>query len=116
MTNVTEAPSKASCAGSRTERQRRRGPGGRGVGGAVLGALRRGALGALAVEVGRGQTNQRAWNREQRLPDVRVVAAWHREPVHYQADDHGADDRRDERADDPAPEVVRQEHGEVPDG
>src|SRR3954467_998626 len=88
----------------------------RGALGQLLDASRgrRGVLEARAVEVGRGQPDQRARDGEQGLADVGVVAAGYHEAVEEQADENGTDDRSDERTDDAAPIAVGQEHPEVP--
>src|SRR3954447_14364608 len=62
-----------------------------------------------------GQGQDRTRNGFEGCADVELVAADDLEAGQYEARDHRADDRHEERADDAAPELVRQEDREVPE-
>jgi hypothetical protein len=75
-----------------------------------------GPLLAGADRVGDPQADEGARDGLERREELRVVPAGDGEAVDEQAEDHRAGQRREEGPDDPAPEAVRHEHGEVPDG
>src|SRR5918997_6367241 len=85
---------------------------GAGAGEAVVDAAL--AVHAGAVPVGEGETERGAGDRDQRLEKVGVAPAGDGGAVDDEAEHRGRDERRNERADDAAPETVRDEHREVP--
>jgi hypothetical protein len=58
----------------------------------------------------------RARHALERGDEVRVVLAGHAEAVDQEAEEDRAEHAAEERADDPRPAAVGQEHGEVPEG
>src|SRR3712207_1898245 len=73
------------------------------------------AIALQAPEADDRHAEQRARDALQRGEDLDVVAGRERQAVDQPAEQDRAGDGAQEGADDPAPEVVREEHGEVPD-
>src|SRR3954454_6042323 len=68
------------------------------------------------VVPGRRQPQNRAGHRLERGADVELVPADDLEAGEHEPDDDGTDDCRQERADDPTPELVWNPDREVPEG
>src|SRR3954468_17989238 len=73
-------------------------------------------LDVAPVVPGRRESDDRARDRLEGSADVEVVPADDLEASYAEADDDGAKDRGNQGADDPAPELVRHPHREVPEG
>src|SRR5919197_2836050 len=68
-----------------------------------------------ALGIDEAHADERARDCLERLEEMRLGLSRYVEPVDDQPEEHRARQRPEERADDPAPEAVREPDGEVPE-